>query len=384
MEIITPVTKKQRVSRIKKNQNTPSITSNSKDQITTLLPPQPTSPQTLTSPPTTPQPEETKVLKRRGRKPKGGKIVPTQLPVNSVTVDKPNILIHLKCSLQDLQLLEQNTIGTFQFTTNNISNEFLKLEKTSPDNQFNDNYFLLEPQTDNYNVQNEQQFTFTNSTPLTYSTNIPAQTTNTPNPTVCSNSHGCKCETTAQLAKKILWKKINDLSVNLHKNNIDKKSACFWCTYDFDTPVIYIPKYNILDQYYVYGCFCAPECAFAYLMNENIDTATKFERYQLLNYIYKSLYNYTNNIKPAPNPYYMLDKFYGNLSIQEYRSLFQTDRLFLIVDKPLTKMMPEMVEDNDEFILNKKLIPSGNYQIKRGSTKKNENKKDILTEHFHL
>jgi hypothetical protein len=119
-------------------------------------------------------------------------------------------------------------------------------------------------------------------------------------------------------------------------------------------------------------------------MNENIDTATKFERYQLLNYIYKSLYNYTNNIKPAPNPYYMLDKFYGNLTIQEYRSLFQTDRLFLIVDKPLTKMMPEMVEDNDEFILNKKLIPSGNYQIKRGSTKKNENKKDILTEHFHL
>ena len=64
--------------------------------------------------------------------------------------------------------------------------------------------------------------------------------------------------------------------------------------------------------------------------------------------------------------------------------LFQTDRLFLIVDKPLTKMMPELVEDNDEFILNKKLIPSGNYQIKRGSTKKNENKKDILTEHFHL
>jgi hypothetical protein len=382
MELITPVIKKQRVSRVKKSQ-----VINIKDQNTPILPNEPprlpTEPTTPSSP-NTPQVEEPKVLKRRGRKPKGGKIVPTQLPINSVTVDKPNILIHLKCSLQDLQLLEKNTIGTYQFTPNNISTEFLKLEQNTPDNQFNDNYFLLEPQTDNYTVQTEQQFTFTNSTPLTYSTNIPPQSSNISTPSVCSNSQTCKCETTAQLAKKLLCKKINDLSVNLHKNNIDKKSACFWCTYDFDTPVIYIPKYNILDQYYVYGCFCAPECAFAYLMNENIDTATKFERYQLLNYIYKSMYSYTNNIKPAPSPYYMLDKFYGNLSIQEYRSLFQTDRLFLIVDKPLTKMMPEMVEDNDEFILNKKLIPSGNYQIKRGSTKKNENKKDILTEHFHL
>ena len=379
MELITPVIKKQRVSRVKKGQLSNPKDPNQSEPLPSQ-PPQPTSPTS----PNTPQVEEPKVLKRRGRKPKGGKIVPTQLPVNSVIVDKPNILIHLKCSLQDLHLLEKNTIGTYQFTPNNISNEFLKLEQNTSDTQFNDNYFLLEPQTDTFNVSNEQQFTFTNSTPLTYSTNIPPQSLNISTPHVCSNSQSCKCETTAQLAKKILCKKINDLSVNLHKNNIDKKSACFWCTYDFDTPVIYIPKYNILDQYYVYGCFCAPECAFAYLMNENIDTATKFERYQLLNYIYKSLYNYTNNIKPAPNPYYMLDKFYGNLSIQEYRSLFQTDRLFLIVDKPLTKMMPELVEDNDEFILNKKLIPSGNYQIKRGSTKKNENKKDILTEHFHL
>jgi len=368
MELITPVVKKQRVSRVKKSQSTSPIPS----QIQS--PSSPLSPQT----------EEPKVLKRRGRKPKGGKIVPTQIPVTSITIDKPNILIHLKCSMADLKSIEKETIGTYQFTPNNISTEYLKLERNTQDNQFNDNYFLIEPQNDTYNLTTEQQFTFTNSTPLTYSTSIPPHVINVPTQVSCSNTPGCKCEATAQLSKKMLCKKLNDLSVNLHKNNIDKKSACFWCTYDFDTPVIYIPKYNIHEQYYVYGCFCAPECAFAYLMNENIDTATKFERYQLLNYIYKSLYNYTNNIKPAPNPYYMLDKFYGNLSIQEYRSLFQTDRLFLIVDKPLTKMMPEMVEDNDEFILNKKLIPSGNYQIKRGSTKRGDNKKDILSEQFNL
>ena len=46
----------------------------------------------------------------------------------------------------------------------------------------------------------------------------------------------------------------------------------------------------------------------------------------------------------------MLNKYYGNLSIQEYRSLLKNERLFLIVDKPLTRILPELHEDNDEFI----------------------------------
>ena len=84
--------------------------------------------------------------------------------------------------------------------------------------------------------------------------------------------------------------------------------------------------------------------------------------------MYSSVYNYTKNIKPAPNPYYMLDKFYGNLSIQEYRALLKSERLFLTIDKPISKILPELHEDNDEFIINSKIIPS-----KRSSvpTKKN-------------
>jgi len=361
MEVITPAVKQQRVSKLKKKSTDVPVKTD--DELK--------------------EEDDKKVLKRRGRKPKGGKIVQIQQSTNPVTIDKPNILIHLKCSIQDLKTLHADNIGTFQFQTNTV-NDFLQLEQSQVEPEtittphYNDNYFMIHSNgTDNIPIESDnsfQSYTFTKT-----QTKPPVAGTTTPNNTT---GQPCKCEYNSQLSKKLLLKKLNDLSINLHKNNVDKKSACFWCTYDFDTPVIYIPKYNITDQYYVYGCFCSPECAFAYLMNESIDTATKFERYQLLNYIYKSMYMYTNNIKPAPNPYYMLDKYYGNLSIQEYRSLFQTDRLFLIVDKPLTKMMPEMVEDNDEFILNKKLIPSGNYQIKRGSTKKGENKRDILSENF--
>jgi hypothetical protein len=182
-----------------------------------------------------------------------------------------------------------------------------------------------------------------------------------------------------------LWKKLKQLEHNLHINNIsNKKSACFWCTCDFDSPPVYIPKYQIKDSYHVYGCFCSPECSTAYLMEENIDSSTKFERYHLINHIYSKIYNYTKNIKPSPNPYYMLDKYYGNLSIQEYRSLLRNERLFLIVDKPLTRILPELHEDNDDFIINNKIIPSNTYQIKKTVQKKVQSKNNIMNEKFGL
>ena len=120
-------------------------------------------------------------------------------------------------------------------------------------------------------------------------------------------------------------------------------------------------------------------------MEENIDSSIKFERYYLLNHIYSKIYNYTKNIKPAPNPHYMLEKFYGNLSIQEYRALLNSERLFLIVDKPLTRILPEFHEDNDDFIINNKIIPSNNYQMKKNMTqqqKKVQTKNTIMSEKF--
>ena len=58
--------------------------------------------------------------------------------------------------------------------------------------------------------------------------------------------------------------------------------------------------------------------------------------------------NYKKNIKPAPDPHYLLDKFFGNLTIQEYRKLLKTEHLLLVVDKPMTRVLPELFEDNDK------------------------------------
>ena len=169
--------------------------------------------------------------------------------------------------------------------------------------------------------------------------------------------------------------KLKQLKIQLYKNtlNSEKKSACFWCTYDFDNAPCYIPKYEMDGTIYGYGSFCRPECAVAYLMKETIDDSTKFDRYHLLNQIYSKVYECKKNIKPAPDPHYLLDKFYGNLNIQEYRRLLKTEHLLLVIDKPLTRILPELHEDTDDAFTKIYGIKassgnsSGVYKVKRQS-----------------
>jgi hypothetical protein len=285
--------------------------------------------------------------KKRGRKPKGGKIIQQVVLNDNNKEDKPNIILHLKCSLKDL-------------STNSLLVNDIQSYNFSSATQLS------------YNVINENN-SFANKEDKFVALNKKYSDTDYENDNKTSKENDIRD----------IWKKLKILEHNLHVNNIcDKKSACFWCTYDFDNPPVYIPKHNIKDTYHVYGCFCSPECATAYLMEEHIDSSSKFERYHLMNHIYTKIYNYNKNIKPAPNPYYMLDKYYGNLNIQEYRSLLRNERLFLVVDKPLTRILPELHEDNDDFIINNKIIPSNTYQVKKKIQKKTKN--NILSEHFGL
>jgi len=290
------------------------------------------------------------VAKKRGRKPKGGKIIQQVVPITNAIETKPNVILHLKCSLKDLLTFSgnDNTIQSYNFQSSN----HLAFDIINP-----------EPTAFTSSIVPTAQHKYTNND---------------------DDDDDYDEEPGKENDIREVWKKLKALEHNLHINNIcDKKSACFWCTYDFDNPPVYIPKHFIKETYHVYGCFCSPECATAYLMDENIDSSSKFERYHLMNHIYSKIYDYKKNIKPAPNPYYMLEKYYGNLSIQEYRSLLRNERLFLIVDKPLTRILPELHEDNDDFIINNKIIPSNTYQIKKKLQKK-QTKSTILSERFGL
>ena len=277
-----------------------------------------------------PKPEITEphVPKKRGRKPKGGKIInnPLEKSKESEYVTE-NVILHLKCNTEDISSLENDDITGFE--NNTLS------------------YHILDDINENISHKSVSE----EITPLS----VNDQKDN---------------------IKKISVK-IIELQKNFYFNDIpNTNSACFWCTCPFDHTSIHIPKYKLNDKYHVYGCFCSPECAVAYLMKEQIDHSQKFERYQLLNFLYNNIYNDSSYIKPAPDPHYLLDKFMGNMSISEYRELLSQDRLFIIVDKPITRVLPEIYEETDvNGIQLDSLQSKSSFQIKKkgSSTTKKSN-----------
>lgn len=322
--------------------------------------------------------------KKRGRKPKGGKLIEkvTDKSVNSQPI--ANVILHLKCSMQDL-IDHNNKIS--QIVTDPLS--------------YNP---AIPPSIMTYSINERHVFSNyqTEESAVNYAYNDFDNTVNKqPCPMVCQTcSLRSEIEDNPQeedddINMKDVNAKLKRIKLQLYKNtNPDKKSACFWCTYDFDNQVCYIPKYEMDGQLYGYGSFCRPECAVSYLMKENIDDSTKFERYHLLNQIYSKVYDYKKNIKPAPNPYYLLDKFYGNLSIQEYRKLLKSEHMLLVIEKPMTRILPELHEDSEDFIMNiygskqsqtGQQNQTGIYKVKRQSEKqKGPSKSTIMKENFGL
>ena len=290
-----------------------------------------------------------KLHKKRGRKPKGGKIIVNSILEEANIIHEPNIILHLKCKFSDVDKLslayDGKGVDSFQFE----KNKGTELGYDIIDNNVSINDNML--------------------------------TSNMAN-VMGSNVMGSSNNNTQESEFKQICNKIKNMSYNLQNNNIsDKKSDCFWCTCSFDNPPIYIPKYQINNTYHCYGCFCSPECATAFLFKESIDNSTRFERYYLLNHIYNKVYNYTKNVKPAPDPFYTLNKYYGSLTIQEYRRTFKSERLLIVVDKPLSRILPELHEYNDDIMVHENLQNTGKFKIKR---KTKQNKTDILNETFNI
>tara|TARA_X000000950_G_C13855292_1_gene636302 strand:- start:12 stop:974 length:963 start_codon:yes stop_codon:yes gene_type:complete len=293
-------------------------------------------------------------VKKRGRKPKNKIHQVIEVPKIKkldTNIVYQNIILHLKCNSKDISNNNR---------TNNILDYDPNVNDIKPFEEEN-NYYDFNNHDNNIDKETDK-----NNIPL------PCNDIETINDS--STSSSLKSINSNQ--NKIISEKINDLQLKLHHNNINKKSNCFWCTYDFDNPVIYIPKFIKNNSYHVYGNFCSPECACSFLFNEHIDDSCKFERYQLLNYMYCNVYDYKKNIKLAPNPYYTLDKYMGNLSIQEYRKLLNNERLLILIDKPLTKIFPELHEDNNEH----EVGVNNKYSLKRTSKiNKEESVKNLFT-----
>ena len=320
------------------------------------------------------QEQEQETNKKRGRKPKGGKLIQNAEPIENTMVAPVNVILHLRCSLKDLELPEQTMVLDPLAYNPAVPPEIMSYEETA-------NF-------SSYSVEAEPQRAYTEV--LCKKCSQPASEDSNKGPVEEVGENSLDDDS---VSIKGVHQKLRRLRTHFYKNTLnDKKSACFWCTYDFDNEPCYIPKMELNDSVAGYGCFCRPECAVGYLMNESMNDSTKFERYQMLNQIYSKVYGFKKNIKPAPSPYYLLDKFYGSLSIQEYRRLLKTEHMLLVLEKPMTRILPELHEDNDEFILNiyggvktNQGVSSGQFKVKRQSEKgQGPTKSSIMKEKFGM
>ena len=127
--------------------------------------------------------------KKRGRKPKGGKIVTTN--VSNIVKNEliTNIVLHLKCKKSDIM------------TDTLISNL---------------NYNPTVESIESYSIQNQ-------NLDLNLLSNIEDDKIN--------NDENVPCDNDKKNNKdiKFIWKKLKTLENDLHTNNINlKRSACFW------------------------------------------------------------------------------------------------------------------------------------------------------------
>lgn len=108
-------------------------------------------------------------------------------------------------------------------------------------------------------------------------------------------------------------------------------AACFWCCHSFTRRPVILPIRDTGEYIEVMGNFCSPECAAAYLFDIRQDSHTRWEQLSLLYRIYGSCCN--GNIHPAPSRM-TLRLFGGSLSIEEYRTLLQSQKILIDVHLP--------------------------------------------------
>tara|TARA_A100001015_G_C14807542_1_gene639509 strand:- start:272 stop:883 length:612 start_codon:yes stop_codon:yes gene_type:complete len=111
----------------------------------------------------------------------------------------------------------------------------------------------------------------------------------------------------------------NDVNMNIEEKTTNV--VCWWDEHTFTNNRWGIPTKYVNNKFHVYGCFCSPNCAAAYLFNNYKDTDDIWNKYSLLNFMYNSVYNSNISIRLAPSKL-LLKKYGGNLSITDYRKSF--------------------------------------------------------------
>ena len=104
---------------------------------------------------------------------------------------------------------------------------------------------------------------------------------------------------------------------------------CFWCTHSFEGSPCFLPVKEESKTFHVYGNYCTPQCALAYLLYEHLDSHVRWERMSLLHRMYKSV----GRLYPAP-PRESLKAYGGVYTIEEFRKIIGENRIRVDIQVP--------------------------------------------------
>jgi hypothetical protein len=149
---------------------------------------------------------------------------------------------------------------------------------------------------------------------------------------------------------KVIKKSLKNIMYEFINANNDKEWPektniyCWWCCHQFTWMPCALPEYYKKDKFYVSGCFCTFNCASSYNFSKNDDDI--WERYSLLNLMYKKLYNDKFvKISLAP-PREILQIFGGYMSIDEFRdNSLRNEKMFTVIKPPLISIIPKIEEN---------------------------------------
>ena len=138
---------------------------------------------------------------------------------------------------------------------------------------------------------------------------------------------------------------------------------CWWCCHQFDNTPCSLPEYYKKEKFYVSGVYCSFNCAASYNFSKNDDTV--WERYSLLNLMYKKLYQQKFiKINLAP-PRETLKIFGGYMNIEEFRdNCYKNEKIFTVINPPLISIIPKIEENvSTQLKTNKTNFPLINESI---------------------
>ncbi len=282
--------------------------------------------------------EVDKVPKKRGRKPKEKVYSVKELPKTFFEENKnETFILHLPIKTND---------------SDNVNNPMPSLKNET-------NYSIYDQEFDSYKV-NENNLLPTQINLLSENNNlffdneqvIEKPEKNEKMEEIVSNSKLKDEELKDDDTKtnKVIKKNLRNILYEFINANSDKiwpdstNIYCWWCCHPFNGVPCALPESYRKEKFYVNGCFCTFNCAASYNFSKNDDNM--WERYSLLNLMYKKLYNRNFvKINLAP-PRETLKIFGGYLSIEEFReNSYKNEKTFMVVKPPLISIIPKIEEN---------------------------------------